>query len=455
MSPVSRGPIASPLRSLGMALLLTHAACSGGGDSKKGGKDAGQETVAVDIREVRRGQLRSPLTLVGTTQPVVQVAVRSRVEGHLETLAVDVGDAVKEGQELGRLDTALLDAAMREAEAGLAAARAQEASAQAGVAQAQSALEQSRLARSQSEVEAKRYASLAERGISSRQEAEQRAMAASTAQQAVEASTQQVRTQESLVRAASAQVTAQEALLAAARERRSFGSLRSPLTCLVVERLRAPGDLLQPGAEVLRVGDFSQVEVVLSVSELELSRVRAGRQVPVRLDAFGGTPFTGTVARISPQADPVSRLLPVEVVVDNPEGRIASGLLARVQLDTGGEERLLVLESALVVGRGGTQRGDPAEASRASADAGTPGAAPEEGRVFVVTGGSEGAEAQVEVRQVRVGERADGQVEILSGLQEGDRVVVRSQRPLKPGMAVRASALSDSGEGGRGGGGEP
>jgi HlyD family secretion protein len=454
MSPVSRGCTSSPLHALGLTLLLAQAACTCGGDSERGGRDAGPQAVAVDIREVRRGQLRAPLTLVGTTQPWVLVTVRSRVEGRLEALAVDVGDAVKEGQELGRLDTALLDAAVHEAEAGLAQARAQEASAKAGVAQAQSALEQSRLALAQAEVEAERYARLAERGISSRQEAEQRAMAARTAQQALEAATQQVRTQESLVRAASAQVTAQEALLAAARERRSFASLRSPLTGVVLERLRAPGDLLSPSAEVLRLGDLSRVKVALSVSELELSRVVPGRQVPVRLDAFGSTPFTGVVSRVSPQADPVSRLIPVEVVVDNPEGRLASGLLARVQLEAGGEEQLLALESALIVGRGGTQRGDPAESNATPGEGSTPGATPGAGRVFVVTGGGEGSET-VEARQVSTGERADGQVEILSGLREGERVVVRTQQPLKPGMTVRASALSDSGAQGRGGGSAP
>ncbi|MFP2909866.1 hypothetical protein ACLESD_33470, partial [Pyxidicoccus sp. 3LFB2] len=80
-----------------------------------------------------------------------------------------------------------------------------------------------------------------------------------------------------------------------------------------------------------------------------------------------------------------------------------------------------------------------------------------EGRVFVVQGGEGGSPAQVQVREVQVGARADGQVEILSGLEEGDRVVVRGEKPLQPGMQVRPSALSDPsapGLGGAGNGGD-
>jgi HlyD family secretion protein len=425
---------------LGLGLFLAHTGCGRGGNSGKGGRDAGTGSVAVDVKEVKRGRLRSPLMLVGTTQPLQEVAMRARVEGHLETLSVDVGDAVAVNQELGRMDPAILDAEVREAEASLAGAQAEAASAAAGVAQAKSALEQSRLALAQAEVEAQRYQGLAERGISSRQEAEQRATAARTSQQAVQAATQQVVTQESLATAAAARVRAQEALLMAAKELRSFAILRSPIAGRVMARGRSQGDLVRPGDEVLRIGDFSQVEVAVSVSELELSRVKPGQKVPVRIDAFGDTAFTGTVARISPQADPVSRLVPLEVVLDNPEGRIGSGLLARVQLDNGGEEQLLVLESALLVGEG-------------PRDGGGRPAASGEGRVFVVTGAESNGGAQVEARPVKVGERADGQAEILSGLQEGDRVVVRSQRPLQQGTVVIPSALSDSGAQGEGGSG--
>jgi HlyD family secretion protein len=403
---------------------LWAASCKGG-ESKAARLDAGQ-AVSVDEKTAQRGRIRGSRVLVGTTQPVEQVAVRSRVEGHIESLTVDVGDSVKKDQELGRVDPTLLDAAYREAQAAVAAARAQAARAHAAVAQAESAQEQSRLAATQAQVEAKRYEGLSEKGIASRQEAEQRATAAKSAEKALDAAAQQIRTEESLREAAEAQVQAQAALLSAARERRSFATLRSPMAGRVVARLHSAGDVVLAGAEVFRIGDFSRVEVALSISELELSRVERGKTVRVRLDAFPEEVFTGTIARISPQADPASRLVPLEIVLENPKERIGAGLLARVELDEGGGEAVVVPESALSV-------------MQAKQDAGATDAT----ATILVLQPTQDGQGRTEARSVQVGSRADGQVEILGGLKEGEPVVVRSARPLTSGVSVRTSALSD------------
>lgn len=440
-----RAPLPALLLLLPLALLACARGGEGGGGGGGGGKggqgpgDGGGEAVSVDVREVRPGRLTAPLELVGTTQPVQVVGVRSRVEGQLERLLVDVGDRVTEGQELARVDPTLLRAQLNEVEAGLAGARAEVASAEAGVAQARSGLEQARLALLQARTEAQRYRALAQQGIASRQEAEQRATAERSAAQALAVAEQEVATRRSLQGAAAARVQAQAALRQAAEERLTFAVLRSPLRGQVMERLRAEGDLLQPGTEVLRLGDYARLEVVLAVPELARGQVQLGRQVPVRLDAYPDARLTGRVARQSPQADPGSRLVPVEVELDNPGGRIAAGLLARVELAGGGEERLLVLESALTAGR---PPPPPSQGPGGGADGGAP-RPPEakEGAVFVATGPPEGA--RVEERRVQLGRRADGQVEVLSGLRPGERVVVRSAGELRPGAGVKLSALSE------------
>jgi HlyD family secretion protein len=392
-----------------IACLLVVAACGRGGAQDKDRRpDAGDRGVAVDLQVARRGQLVPPVEVVGTTRPRNEVVVRTRVEGRLLTLRADVGDVVKKGQLLARLEDDLPRQALREALAELASVRAQASAASAARAQA-------RLSLSQAQVEAERYAELSKKGIASRQDAEQRATAART-------TAQQLESQGAQVAASQAQVAAQQALVAQARERLSYVEITSPIDGRVLERLSEPGNLLAIGDSVLRIGDLGAVEVVASISELDLGRVAVGRQVPVRLDAFPDETFRGVIERVSPQADPVSRLVPVEVLVPNPEGRIGAGLLARAQLGVENAPRVLISAVALrVAGRQGE------------------GGA----TVFVVDPSKPPLVARA--RAVKLGREGDAQVEVLEGLDAGERVVTRSERPLSDGTRVRASAVSELG----------
>ena len=190
------------------------------------------------------------------------------------------------------------------------------------------------------------------------------------------------------------------------------------------------GNLVQPNSEVLRIGDFRRVQVDVEVSELALAKIRLGQSVSVRVDAFPNQTFNGQVTRISPAADRTARLVPIEVIIPNNNGRIGSGLLARVSFESGANERVVVPESAI------SQAGEQ----------GSKGEKPlvvRQGSVFVVSG-KEGSQATVAARSVKLGERANGQVEILSGLKPGERFVAKSGKPLKNGEAVSLSILSQS-----------
>ncbi|MEO0408025.1 MAG: efflux transporter periplasmic adaptor subunit, partial [Cyanobacteria bacterium P01_A01_bin.135] len=123
------------------------------------------------------------------------------------------------------------------------------------------------------------------------------------------------------------------------------------------------------------------------------------------------------------------RLVPVEVTSPNPEGRIGSGLLARVSFEADAAERVVVPETALQVAE-----------------------TPEPATLFVIetspnpAAGDENAptsnSATVSSRPVQVGDRADSRVEILSGLAPGEYYVTRSSAPLSGGEQVRLSLIS-------------
>ncbi|MGB5975306.1 MAG: efflux RND transporter periplasmic adaptor subunit, partial [Nodosilinea sp.] len=163
---------------------------------------------------------------------------------------------------------------------------------------------------------------------------------------------------------------------------------------------------------VLSLGDLSEVLVVIQVADSSLSEFSLGQSLDLAIDALAGESFTGSVTRISPVADSASRQLPIEITVANPGGRIGSGLLARVAT---GDQAVRVPTTAL-------------------SDA-------DEGQIFVVTKAD--GTAVVEARSVQVGDRADGQATILSGLTPGEQYVVRSSQPLESGQTVELSLTSE------------
>ncbi|MBC8122759.1 MAG: efflux RND transporter periplasmic adaptor subunit, partial [Gemmatimonadaceae bacterium] len=374
-----------------------------------------RELPAVNAAIAQTGSVREVLEYTGTTRPVREISLRSQVEGRLLSLNVDVGDPVSKGQVLARLDDNLLVAALNQSRAELATQESEVARARAQVSNARTQIEQARLALKQAQNDAERSQTLATQGALSAQQAELTETAERTAEQTLRSTQQQVRTEQQALAAAEGRVDAQRAVVAQARERLSQAVLASPINGSVLGRTTETGNLVRPGDALLSLGDFSRVKVNVQVSELDLSRVRVRQPVQVKLDAFANERFSGTVTRLSPAADPTTRLIPVEVTVANPGGRISSGLLARVAFSGDQPKRVLVPPSALPEG---------------------------ELTVFVIVTNEQ--RNRVEARPVEVGERANGQVEILSGLKAGERFVARSSRPLKDGEAVRLSFLSES-----------
>jgi HlyD family secretion protein len=244
------------------------------------------------------------------------------------------------------------------------------------------------------------------------------------------------------VRAAERRVIAQQALVAQEQERQSYSTLVSPVSGAVLSRVTEPGDLALPGSEVLRLGDFSRIKVEVQISELELAGIQVGQPVQVRLDALPDQTLSGEVTRISPAADPTARLIPVEVTIPNPDGRIGSGLLARVNFAQQVAERVVVPLTAIEIG--GEAESSDAESPQAEASAAEQSdeQAGETATIFVLEGSPE--EPTVAARTVRLGDRADGQVEILSGLEPGDQYVARSSGNLEDGAAVRLSLISET-----------
>jgi HlyD family secretion protein len=399
---------------------------------------AGQQNegpASVDVQVARSAPLQSSLEYVGTTQPYRQVSLRTQVEGQLLSLRADVGDAVRKGQVLAQIDDKVLTTAVLEATAEVAALDSEVAQARAQVSDALRQVESARLQLQQAQADAARFERLYRAGAVAQQQAEQAKTEAGTARQALRSAQEVVRTRQQAVSAAERRVSAQQAVIARERERQSYTTLASPVNGVVLERVSEPGNLAQAGSEVLKLGDFSQVKVAVQVSELELNTIRVGQPVKVRLDAFSKDTFSGRVSRVSPVADPTARLVPVEVTMPNVGQRIGSGLLARVSFGRQAASAIRVPEVAFQTNRvrGAQQGGGPSSGRQQPPR--------KAGTLYVIEGSDQ--QAKVTARNVILGQRQDGQVEVTTGLRPGDRFVLRSSKPLKAGDPVRLSILSE------------
>jgi HlyD family secretion protein len=403
--------------------------------SRGGSSQQNAGPASVDVGIARSAPLSGGLEYVGTTQPYRQISLRTQVEGQLLRLSADVGDAVKQGQVLAQIDGKVLETAVIEATAEVAALESEVAQARAQVSDALRQVESARLQLQQAQADSVRLDKLYRAGAIAQQQAEQARTEAGTAQQAFRSAQEVVRTRQQAVSAAQRRVNAQEAVIARERERQSYTMLTSPVTGVVLERVSEPGNLAQAGSEVLRLGDFSQVKIAVRVSELELSKIRVGQTVGVKLDAFPRRSFSGLVSRVSPVADATARLVPIEVTIPNIEQRIGSGLLARVSFGSQATQAITVPEAALQTNRTrGARQGGNNSSTRAQTS-------PKTGTLYLVEESNQ--QAKVTAQNVTLGQRQDGQVEVVTGLRAGDRFVVRSSKPLKNGDSVRLSILSE------------
>ncbi|MBP0021010.1 MAG: efflux RND transporter periplasmic adaptor subunit [Cyanobacteria bacterium SBLK] len=371
------------------------------------------QPIAVNLEIARSGRLQSPVEYIGSTQPLKTVSLRSQVEGRLLVLEVDVGDRVRRGQILARLDDSILAASVSEAEAQLAAFNAEIERGRTQVNNARTELERAKIELEQAKNDAERYNNLAKDGAVSQREAELFQTAVEVAQQTVNTARENIRAEERAIEARLGQLAAQRAILAREQQRQTFARLISPIDGRVLERASDPGSLVTAGEAVLALGDFSSIKAIVPLSELDLAGVGVGQSVKVQLDAFSDRIFPGRVTRISPVADPESRQIPVEVTFPNFNDRIGSGLLARVTFAPQEQPKIII----------------PVNAVQNLEE--------KKGALFVVQG-----EDRVVKRTVFLGDRAEGKVEILSGIADGDRFVVNSAKPLQDGDRIRASILS-------------
>lgn len=326
------------------------------------------------IARVERGQIARSVVAVGRIHPLTKVEVKSKANGIIQALTVDVGDHVDENQVLAELDKENLEAQVREARAtkDAEAANLEVALAAEAKARIEAANPELEFARRDFE----RLKALFAEKVASQQaldEAQKAHAMSANRQQLLEAA---ARSASALVVQARARVAAAQAALDRAEENLRHATIRSPIRGVVLTRDREVGDavssILNLGSAatlIMTLGDISNVYVEGQVDEAEIGKIRVGLPVRNLVESFSGETFEGKVTRIAPmgvEKDNVTTF-DVRVSIANPDGKLRANMSANAEIVL--EEHtnaLLIAEAALVRDRdGGTsvQQHDPSAKS--------------------------------------------------------------------------------------------
>lgn len=182
--------------------------------------------------------------------------------------------------------------------------------------------------------------------------------------------------------------------------------LRAPFSAVAGLRQVSPGAYVSKGSDIVRLDALSTLKLEVPVPETYLPLVHIGQSIDLTIDALPGQTFSGKVHAIDPVVDPVSRNVRVRARIANPTGVLKPGMFARATADLGGKTSAILLPEQVIVPR------------------------PDGSYVFLAVDG------KAELRKVTLGKREPGRVEIVSGVQVGDTVVLDGQIKLRPGVPV-------------------
>jgi len=344
--------------------------------------------MTVNTAQVGRSSLTEYVTVVGNLIGAATVQVVPKVNGRLESIAVQLADPVRKGQRIAKVEDREIAQQVKQAQASFEVSGASVRQREADLKFAEVNLERSR--------------SLYERQLMPKQSLDD----ADARYQAAVAQLDLARAQYSQ---AKARLDELEITLANTE-------IVSPVDGFVGKRFLDPGAFTSQNSPIVSVVDIGYVRLVANLVEKDVKRVTAGVPAVVEVDAFPGERFDGHVSRVAPVFDPATRTAEMEIEVPNPGFRLKPGMYARVRLKVADRPNALTVPAAAVVFTQ-NQKG-----------------------VFIPT---EGNVAQFQA--VEFGLQDDQHAEVLSGIDEGATVIATGASALKEGDRY-VLAAEDAGE---------
>src|SRR5271163_4696769 len=360
---------------------------------------------AVSVIHAKPGAMKDEVVLPGNIQAFTDSPIYARASGYLKQWNVDIGGHVKAGQVLATIEAPELDQQVRQAKATI---QQTQASLDQAIANQQQGKANEEIAR----VTAERWQNLVKKGAVSRQENDQY-------QAQYQAQVANLNALRQAVSAARSNIAAAEANVARLQEMQGYETVKAPFDGIITARNIDVGALINAGnggaaQELFHLASTAKLRVYVSVPQADSRAAAAGIKAYLTLSEYPGRRFQGELVRTSGAIDPATRTLLTEVDVDNASGELRPGAYAEVHLTIPEGSRSLILPVSTLIFRS-------------------------EGlRVGVVRDGN-----KAELVPVILGKDYGNEVEVVSGLAEGDLVIANPSDSLASGAAIQVVNSSD------------
>lgn len=192
-----------------------------------------------------------------------------------------------------------------------------------------------------------------------------------------------------------------------AEQQYGYGVITAPVDGVVANVTATVGQVVSPGAALMAVQDISQVYAVINIEQKDLAQVKVGQKAEVTVDTYANKVFEGIVELINPEAGTTNRMFRTKVKIDNRDGALKAGMFSKVQLATGEAVPTLTVPQGAVIQK--------------------------QGIYYLFTVVNDKAMRH----QVTIGNVTGEMIQIKSGLQVGEKLVITNVSQLKDGDTVK------------------
>lgn len=372
---------------------------------------AADQPVPVKLRVPRHVEQPVSVAVAGSVEANLSAMAAFQIPGRVVRVFVEEGQPVVKGQVLAELDSTDYRNALDAASAQADAAKATDQKAQAGLRPQE--MEQARIDDGRAEDEYKRMKFLYERSSISANDFHKVEAVYKAAHQRYEMALQGTRGEEKL--AAGAQFRAAGAQMHEAQKRMADCRLVAPFSGFVGVRRVEVGDTVAAGTPVFSVLDLNPVKVRVGIPESEMGKIHEGARALVTIPFLENHPFEGKVTTLGVVSDSASRTYTAKISVPNADHLLRAGMISQARLYGSGAVNALTVPGSAIVR-------DPRGLTL----------------VYVYNRDRQ----RVYARRVDTGAFLDNEVEIKSGLDAGDQIVIEGQQNVREGSLVRVAGAA-------------